>query len=191
MTKNEFLAHYTDVYHQEIGRYIHAGGWGLEKVWRTTMEAKRSLYADLNQPSASIRLEAIKQGQVGDCLFLAALGSLIAVRPQSILKLINQNENGTFTVIFPGAADIPIVVAAPTSTELALYAKGSAFGMWAPLLEKARLSYRLKIQRPEKTSKALKFSPVTKPDGNTLKTRLVAPLETANVRSAHQTCVLS
>jgi hypothetical protein len=137
MTKNEFLAHYTDVYHQEIGRYIHAGGWGLEKVWRTTMEAKRSLYADLNQPSASIRLEAIKQGQVGDCLFLAALGSLIAVRPQSILKLINQNENGTFTVIFPGAADIPIVVAAPTSTELALYAKGSAFGMWAPLLEKA------------------------------------------------------
>ena len=137
MTKNEFLAHYADVYEQEIGRYVQAGGWGLEKVWRNTMEANRSLYADLNQPAKSIKIEAIKQGQVGDCLFLAALGSLISVRPQSILKLITQHENNTFTVLFPGAPDMPITVAAPTSTELALYAKGSDFGIWAPLLEKA------------------------------------------------------
>jgi hypothetical protein len=137
MTKNEFLAHYANVYQQEVGRYMHAGGWGLEKLWRKTMEANRSLYVDLNQPVESIKLEAIKQGQVGDCLFLGALGSLIAVRPTAIPKLITQHENNTFTVTFPGAWDTPIVVAAPTSTELTLYAKGSEYGIWAPLLEKA------------------------------------------------------
>jgi hypothetical protein len=137
MTKNEFLAHYAQVYQQEVGRFMHDGGWGLEKVWRKTMEANRSLYSDLNNPDSSIKLEAIKQGQVGDCLFLAALGSLISVRPSSIPRLITQNENNTFTVTFPGAWDTPIVVAAPTSTELALYAKGSEYGIWAPLLEKA------------------------------------------------------
>jgi Calpain family cysteine protease len=137
MTKNEFLAHYAQVYHQEVGRFMHDGGWGLEKVWRKTMEANRSLYADLNKPEESIKLEAIKQGQVGDCLFLAALGSLIAVRPTAISRLITENGNNTFTVTFPGAWDTPIVVAAPTSTELTLYAKGSEYGIWAPLLEKA------------------------------------------------------
>jgi hypothetical protein len=137
MTKNEFLAHYANVYQQEVGRYMHAGGWGLEKSWRKTKEANRSLYVDINQPIESIKLEAIKQGQVGDCLFLAALGSLIAVRPTAIPKLITAHENNTFTVTFPGAWDTPIVVAAPTSTELTLYAKGSKYGIWAPLLEKA------------------------------------------------------
>jgi hypothetical protein len=137
MTKDEFLAHYKEVYREEIGKFNNAGGWGIEKVWRATMEAKRSLFADSNNPLLSIRVEAIKQGRVGDCLFLSALASIITVRPELILRCITNNGNETYTVTFPGAPDIPIAVPTPTSSELALYAKGSPYGIWAPLMEKA------------------------------------------------------
>ena len=137
MTKNEFLAHYSDVYREQIGMYASAGGWGIEKVWRKTLEAKRTLYADSSQPLKSVKVEAIKQGAVGDCLFLSALASVITVRPDLLVNCISENENDTYTVTFAGADDVPIAVGAPTSSELALYAKGSAYGIWAPLMEKA------------------------------------------------------
>ncbi len=137
MTKNEFLAHYAEIYRDEVGKYANAGGWGIEKKWRQTMEAKRTLYADEAVPLKSLNVEAIKQGAVGDCLFLSALASVISVRPNVIVDSIAENENDTYTVTFAGAKDVPIAVAAPTSAELTLYAKGSVHGIWAPLMEKA------------------------------------------------------
>lgn len=137
MTKNEFMAHYKDVYREQISSFIAASAWGLDKTWSKTLNADRRLFANEQNPLQSLKIEAIKQGRVGDCLFLAALASLITVRPQVILDCIKMNDNGTFTVTFPGARDIPIAVQAPTSAELSLYARGSEYGIWAPLMEKA------------------------------------------------------
>jgi Ca2+-binding EF-hand superfamily protein len=137
MTRSEFTQHYNDVYNDQVTKYQSSGGWGIDQVWQKTMESRRTLYADINHPHESLRIEAIKQGMVGDCLFLAAMASLISVRPGVIMQSIVSNENGTYTVTFMGAPESPIALLPPTSSELALYAKGSAYGIWAPLMEKA------------------------------------------------------
>jgi hypothetical protein len=137
MTKNEFMDHYKDVYREQITDFTAACAWGLERAWRKTEMANRRLYANAQNPLESLKVEAIKQGSVGDCLFLAAMASVITVRPEVILSSIKQNENETFTVTFAGAKEVPVAVPAPTSAELALYARGSAYGIWAPLMEKA------------------------------------------------------
>ncbi len=95
------------------------------------------LYDNQQTPLSSIRPEAIKQGMVGDCYFLSSVGSTAQFNPESILKMIEDNHNGTYTVTFPGAADRPITVAAPTRAEQAFFTKGSPDGFWPLVLEKA------------------------------------------------------
>src|SRR4029453_6235089 len=60
---------------------------------------------------------------------------------QSIKDMIHVNDDGTYTVTFPGAPDQPVTVAAPTDAELARYAGGSDCGTWAAVLEKAYGKY--------------------------------------------------
>ena len=105
--------------------------------------ASRELFANKDNPIASINPEAIKQGEIGDCYFLGALAAL-ASSPQgkeSIKNMIKDNGNGTYTVTFPGAKDKPVTVEAPTDAELARYAQGSADGTWPAVLEKAYGKY--------------------------------------------------
>jgi Ca2+-binding EF-hand superfamily protein len=149
MTRADFMKLYKEIYKDEVGRYIAIGGWGIEERWQSASQANRNLYADATNPLKSIQLEAIKQGKVGDCVFLSALASLIVVRPQLIVDIIKDNGNGTFTVTFPGAPDEPVIQEAPTTSELAVFARGSEFGIWAPILEKA---YGFYIGRTNKSS---------------------------------------
>ncbi len=149
MTRPDFMKLYAEIYRDEVGRYIAIGGWGLEERWQSASQANRNLYADSANPLKSIQLEAIKQGKVGDCVFLSAIASLITVRPQLIVEIIKDNGNGTFTVTFPGAPDEPVILEAPTLSELAVFARGSEFGIWAPILEKA---YGFYIGRTNKSS---------------------------------------
>ncbi len=102
---------------------------------------KRRLYHDTRTPLASIRPEAIRQGMVGDCYFLAALGSVVATNPQIILRIIHQDDDHLYTVIFPGARDEAITVQAPGLVELSLYAQITAYGIWPAVLEKAYGQY--------------------------------------------------
>ena len=149
MTRADFMKLYKEIYRDEVGRYIAIGGWGIEERWQSASQANRNLYADANNPLKCIQLEAIKQGKVGDCVFLSALASLIVVRPQLIVDIIKDNGNGTFTVTFPGAPDEPVIQEAPTMAELAVFARGSEFGIWAPILEKA---YGFYVGRTNKSS---------------------------------------
>ncbi len=135
--KKDLLALFKGIYFDEVGSRLVTGGWGLEEHWQKVAGASRSLYGDAKDPLDSIKLSAIKQGGVGDCLFLAALGSVIVAHPQIVLKTIRDNANGTYAVTFAGASDEPITLDPPTQVELALYARGSEFGIWAPLIEKA------------------------------------------------------
>lgn len=95
------------------------------------------LYKNSESPLSNIRPEAIKQGMVGDCYFLSSVSATARFAPESILKMIEDNKNGTYTVTFPGAPNNPITVAAPTRAEQAFFTKGSPEGFWPLVLEKA------------------------------------------------------
>jgi hypothetical protein len=47
-------------------------------------------------------LENAKQGMIGDCYFIAALGSIASRNPQAIREMFDDNGDGTFTVRFFG-----------------------------------------------------------------------------------------
>lgn len=107
------------------------------------LRAPKKLYADSEHPEKSIRPQAIRQGIVGDCYFLAALASVAASNPAMIKWMIQPMDNKYYQVIFAGSMTTPIVVPEPTAVELALYAKVSEFGIWPAVLEKAYGQYLL------------------------------------------------
>lgn len=85
-------------------------------------------------PRESINPNAVVQGEIGDCFFLAAVASLAAVSPSSIERLIKDNGDGTYTVTFPNRA--PVTVHTPSVAEMARYG-GSPSGTWVVVLETA------------------------------------------------------
>lgn len=99
------------------------------------------LWQEENNPLASIRPEVVLQGSIGNCAFLAGLSSLAAVAPGKITQMIKTNSDGSYTVSFPGATGVPIVVAKPTESEAMLYAARTESGYWVQVLEKAYGQY--------------------------------------------------
>jgi len=110
-----------------------------DTVARVRSLTKRDLflYKTGQDPIRSINVHAIKQGRVGNCAFLAALGSIVSVCPQLVATMIKNNGDGTFTVTFQGARREPITVDRPTIVELALYARITEWGYWPAVIEKA------------------------------------------------------
>ena len=108
----------------------------LKDFYDITKRSNRQLYATTD-PLKSILPEAIKQQHIGDCYFLAPLASLAAADPQLIKDMIEDNGDGTYTVIFPAEPDKPITVSAPTDAELLRFNAGGEHGVWASVLEKA------------------------------------------------------
>jgi hypothetical protein len=51
--------------------------------------------------SAGVRPEAVRQGGLGSCYFFATLSALAQASPQVIQKLIQDNNDGSYTVQFP------------------------------------------------------------------------------------------
>jgi Calpain family cysteine protease len=129
-----------------------------EKVWQNlagdvnytyehTMEREKenstALYADSKQPLNSIKADAVNQrGSIGDCAFESSLASLATAHPEQIQKMIKDNGSGTYTVTFPGDANHPVTVNAPTAAEHGLYDSGSKYGNWASTMEKAYGEYQ-------------------------------------------------
>lgn len=79
-------------------------------------------------------LAAIKQDWDSDCYFNSGVGSVAQASPQTIMKLIKPNPDGTFMVAFPFKP--PQKVPAPTDAEIAAYTD-AADGIWFNVLEKA------------------------------------------------------
>lgn len=102
----------------------------------------RELYGGL-EPAAAITPEAIAQGRIADCYFLATLASVAQSNPQQIQNMIRDNGNGTYTVAFPGDPAHPVTVAAPTQAETGIGNRGGRFGNWAGVLERAFAQWRL------------------------------------------------
>jgi hypothetical protein len=101
-------------------------------------QASLGLFGDSKDPLHSICPEAVNQStELGDCYFMAALASLAGSDPNAIKTMIADNNDGSYTVRFPGAKDEPIKVQRPTDTELCLYAESNENGIWPAVLEKA------------------------------------------------------
>jgi hypothetical protein len=122
----------------------------LAKVWEACYAVNKGqqsgisheLYADRENPLASIRPAAIRQGYIGDCYFLSSLAAVAETHPELIKNAIRDNGDGTYKVTFPGAKDSPVTVKAPTEAEQGLYNHGSPGGLWASIMEKAYGTYR-------------------------------------------------
>jgi len=103
-------------------------------------EAQTQPPADI---TASITPEGERQGNVGDCYFLAPLDSM-ANSPQGqqmIRNMIKTNSDGTYTVTFPGDPTHPVNV---TAQEIAKQTKLGAVNdtsPWAQVAETAFLKY--------------------------------------------------
>lgn len=81
-------------------------------------------------------LASTHQGSIGSCSFHAAVGGMLDQgRGQDLMDMISENDDGTYTVTFPGAE--AVTVNAPTETELAMGATAGANGQWLTILEKA------------------------------------------------------
>jgi len=51
--------------------------------------------------SAGVRPEAVRQGGLGSCYFFATLSALAQANPEAMRKLIQDNNDGSYTVLFP------------------------------------------------------------------------------------------
>lgn len=82
----------------------------------------------------------VNQGDVGDCVFLSCVMSLVQNHPEQIQKMIKDNLDGTYTVTFPGA-DKPVTIKRPTDAEVLVYSNSYGHGLWLSILEKAYVYY--------------------------------------------------
>lgn len=91
------------------------------------------LYLNQNSPDPEGTVRA-KQGEINDCWFVATVIGLARSRPNDIKSMITDNQDGTFTVVFPGAAKEKVVVNAKT-LDVKKLAKSD--GIWLAVLEQA------------------------------------------------------
>ena len=129
------------VWNAERFQVVNGVNYIIERTNKSQNRSSDELFADKQNPLASITPDAIKQGTIGDCYFEAAVASVAHRNPQSIRDMIHDNCDGTYTVTFPGAPAEPATVTSPTEAERGLYNNGSPAGTWASVLEKANGLY--------------------------------------------------
>ncbi len=108
---------------------------------REAASVPKRLFKNEYSPLSSVKPEAIKQGIVGDCYFLAAMGSVAATNPQILARSITRLSADSFQVSFAGAPQERYIVQVPTVMELSLYAQITQYGVWPGVLEKAYGQY--------------------------------------------------
>lgn len=126
-----------------------------QKIIERTYECQQPgisnrLFANSDDPIKSICPEAVRQGSIGNCYFEATLASLSVSNPEAIVRMVTDHGNGIFEVKFPGA-DFPVMVTAPSETEMGLFNQGSEYGTWACVMEKAFGEYKSLIGNADRS----------------------------------------
>ena len=109
--------------------------------------ARRELF-----PNGGPSLTALRQGAIGDCYFLAAMGAFISRDPAALTRMIRENRQGKkvagYTVTFPGKLGT-VTVPPPTDGEIARYSSSGQDGLWLVVMEKAYAVARSKEATPD------------------------------------------
>ena len=147
-------------------------------------EISKRLYGNGQNPTDSIKPDAIFQGTVGNCYLLSSIASVAEQNPEAIKNMIQENKDGTYTVTFADGKDKPITVEAPTEAELGLYNNGSKYGVWASVIEKAYGLHRVDTRELD----LRKRTAVEKTGGggwpkNAMKSLTGSDIETSNISS--------
>lgn len=104
-------------------------------------EARKLLYGDFSKATDAITADAcVQPSGIGNCYFVAAMASLAKVHPEAIKNMITVNDNGTYTVKFPGASEA-ITVNQPTKEEMDSVGGNTKYGVWPVVLMKAYGKY--------------------------------------------------
>jgi hypothetical protein len=85
-------------------------------------------------------IEAMRQGPLGDCFFVASMGSMVVHRPELLQSILNPLPDGSYRVEFPNAS--PIHVQRPTDAQLAISSISRDEGVWLAVMEQAFGKYR-------------------------------------------------
>jgi hypothetical protein len=90
--------------------------------------------------SAAAAIERMAQGPLGDCFFVASIGSTVVHRPAALRDMVQQLPDGKYRATFPGAA--PFTFAGLTDGQVALGSTTAGDGAWLAVLEQAFGKYR-------------------------------------------------
>ena len=104
---------------------------GLKKI----RNSKRALFLD-ETPD----IDACKQGPLGDCFFVAAVGAFAHRDPVALKRMFVEQQDGSVLVRFGNGQSV--VVTPLSDAELALSGSTGDEGLWLPVLEKAMGSLR-------------------------------------------------
>lgn len=107
----------------------------IRHVWENQHNGS-TLFAE-GKENDGIGLYGIQQGIMGDCYLLASIAAVAQMTPETIKNMVVDNQDGTYTVTFPGDKNEPQTVSAPTEAELGLYNGSTENGVWGSVIEKA------------------------------------------------------
>lgn len=96
-------------------------------------------------PEKLPRLDAIKQGDVGDCFFMSMFGAMVFMQPEKVCRMIEKLDGRKYAVHFDGVPR-PVVIGAPTDAEIALNTTAERNGLWLTVIEKA---YAARVNRTQ------------------------------------------
>ncbi|MEQ1631587.1 MAG: C2 family cysteine protease [Planctomycetota bacterium] len=105
---------------------------------RRIRSTKRELFVD---PTPD--LDACRQGPLGDCFLVAAVGAMVARDPLELMRRVEPKAEGGYVVHFGNGRTVE--VAPLTDAELALSGTTGDEGLWLPVLEKAIGSLRQEL----------------------------------------------
>lgn len=110
------------------------------RAYKRINSTKRELFVD-HTPD----LDACRQGPLGDCFLVAAIGASIHRDSNSIKDMIQESPNGGYIVTFRQGGSIQI--AALTDTQICLTSTTGDEGLWLPVLEEAFGSLRARTTK--------------------------------------------
>ena len=92
---------------------------------------------------SSFKLESMKQGALGDCFFVASLGSIAKHRPEQLQQLVAQEPDGSYKASFPGGKSFDF----PRLTDSQIAISGtSGDGAFLAVFEQAFGKYRAQLR---------------------------------------------
>lgn len=83
----------------------------------------------------AVQPEFVRQGNTGDCYFVASLAALAGSRPAQVERMVRATPDGGYEVQFPGEPDA-VRVPRPSDAAVAKYASGVG-GPWVSVVEQA------------------------------------------------------